>query len=64
MDAMVDDVSFNISQPELQLGLATFRGSLTPVSGSLNSFQLMGTMSLPASLVAMMTPSSFAAVER
>lgn len=48
----------------LQLGLATFRNSLMPVSRSLNSFQLAGTISFPASLVAMMTPSSLAAVER
>lgn len=47
-----------------QLGFATFLGSLTPVSESLYSFQLTGTMSLPASLVAMMTPSSLDAVER
>jgi hypothetical protein len=48
----------------LQLGLATFRGSLTPVSGSLNSFQLMGTMSFPMSLIAIITPRSLDAVER
>lgn len=47
-----------------QFGLATLRGSPMPVSGSLYSFQLTGTMSLPASLVAMITPSSLAAVER
>ena len=47
-----------------QVGFATFLGSLAPVSGSLYSFQLTGTMSLPASLVAMMTPSSLDAVER
>lgn len=45
-------------------GLATLRGSLRPVSGSLNSFQLTGNMTLPVSLVAMMTPSSLLAVER
>lgn len=55
---------FSFSYSHLYSGFATFLGSLIPVSGSLNSFQLTGTMSFPASLVAMMTPSSFDAVER
>lgn len=48
----------------VQYGFATFRGSLTPVSGSLYSFQLTGIMVLPASLVAIITPYSFLAVDR
>ncbi|KAH6611164.1 hypothetical protein Trco_001184 [Trichoderma cornu-damae] len=55
---------YGVSQRWPQLGLATLRGSPTPVSGSLNSFQLTGTMSFPTSLVAIMTPSSLDAVER
>ena len=47
-----------------QNGLATLRGSLTPVSGSMYSFQLTGYMGLPVSLVAMTTPSALLAVER
>lgn len=35
-----------------------------PVSGSLYSFQLTGNIVLPASLVAMITPYSFLAVDR
>lgn len=48
----------------VQYGFATLRGSLTPVSGSLYSFQLTGIMVLPASLVAIITPYSFLAVDR
>ena len=47
-----------------QNGFATFRASDRPVSGSLYSFQLTGNIVLPASLVAMMTPSSLLAVAR
>lgn len=47
-----------------QYGFATFRLSLRPVSGSLYSFQDTGYIALPASLTAMMTPSSLLAVER
>jgi hypothetical protein len=46
------------------IGLATLRLSLRPVSGSLYSFQLTGYITLPPSLVAMMTPRSLLAVER
>lgn len=45
-------------------GLATFRLSLNPVSGSLYSFQLTGYIGLPASLVAIITPSSLLAVDK
>lgn len=48
----------------VQYGFATFLISTIPVSGSLYSFQLTGYMVLPLSLVAMMTPNSFLAVER
>lgn len=47
-----------------QKGFATFLVSVSPVIGSLNSFQLIGCMILPASLFAMMTPNSFLAVVR
>ena len=47
-----------------QKGFATFLLSLSPVTGSRNSFQLTGTIVFPASLFAMMTPSSFLAVDR
>lgn len=47
-----------------QLGFATFLGSVNPVSGSWYSLQLTGTMSLPASLAAIMTPSSLDAVDK
>ena len=48
----------------VQKGLATFRGSTKPVRGSRNSFQLIGSMVLPTSEVAMMTPNSLRAVDR
>jgi hypothetical protein len=47
-----------------QKGFATFLDSLRPVSGSWYSFQLTGYIVFPASLVAIMTPSSFFAVDR
>lgn len=47
-----------------QNGFATFLASLSPVSGSLYSFQDTGYIALPASLTAMMTPNSLLAVER
>lgn len=47
-----------------QNGFATFRTSFSPVIGSLNSFQLIGYIVLPASLFAIMTPSSLRAVVR
>lgn len=47
-----------------QYGFATFLSSLMPVSGSLYSFQVTGNIVLPASLVAMITPYSFLAVDR
>lgn len=53
-----------LASVSLHNGLATLRGSLRPVSGSLYSFQLTGNMTLPVSLVAMMTPSSLLAVVR
>ena len=57
-------VSDSKASPATQNGFATFRLSDFPVTGSLNSFQLMGYISLPSSLVAMMTPSSLRAVLR
>jgi hypothetical protein len=50
--------------PPLQKGFATFLVSSLPVCSSLNSFQLIGTMTFPASLVAIRTPSSLRAVLR
>jgi len=47
-----------------QKGFATFLGSVSPDTGSLNSFQLIGYIAFPASLVAITTPSSFLAVDR
>lgn len=47
-----------------QKGLATFLASTAPVTGSLNSFQLIGYMAFPASDVAMMTPRWLLAVDR
>lgn len=47
-----------------QNGFATFLLSVCPVTGSLNSFQLIGYIAFPASLVAIMTPNSFFAVLR
>jgi hypothetical protein len=45
-----------------QNGLAAFLLSPLPVTGSLNSFQLTGYISLPSSLLAMTTPNSFRSV--
>ena len=50
--------------PQPHCGFATFLSSVTPVSGSLNSFQLTGVIVFPASLIADTTPSSFLAVDR
>lgn len=47
-----------------QKGFATFLLSVSPVTGSLNSLQLIGYIAFPASLVAIITPNSFFAVLR
>jgi hypothetical protein len=48
--------------PLPQNGFAAFLLSPFPVTGSRNSFQLTGYISLPSSLLAIMTPNSFRSV--
>jgi hypothetical protein len=50
--------------PDAHCGWATFLNSIKPVLGSINSFQLTGTIVFPASLTAEITPSSFLVVDR
>ena len=58
------DVPSISHESEAYNGLATFLVSVSPVTGSLNSFQLIGYIVFPYSLFAMITPSSFFAVVR